>query len=116
MFYNKSRIVEFYTNTLDNFDEKFSRKPDLVCLSGSMLCNGIWMTLQKDHCMQYENFEAFASYPFFPIPDLFCEAATKQFMFERLVMETFLVLKTRKKCLSAQCLIRLKGNIRFSED
>jgi Cft2 family RNA processing exonuclease len=82
MFYKKSRIVEFYTDQ-QNLTKQLLRRPDLVCWSGSMVCHGIWMTLEKDHCMNCDDFQTLTSYPFFPITHLFCQNAIKQAQFEK---------------------------------
>ncbi|CAF4427039.1 unnamed protein product, partial [Rotaria sp. Silwood2] len=85
MFYKKSRIIDFYTSQ-QNFTKQMLKRPDLVCFSGSMVCHGIWMTLQKDNCMDYNYFETLTSYPFFPISQLFCHEAVKQAKFENVTL------------------------------
>jgi hypothetical protein len=59
---------------------------DVVCLRGTFMCNGIFTTLNKDSCWNYEEFLS-AAFPFFPIPYLFCQIATgrQQHIFQKLV-------------------------------
>ncbi len=79
MFFNKSRIVSFYDFDRQNFGEKLPKTtPDLVCLNGSFICNGIrtWLDLDHNDCMNYDEFEALSSYSFFPIFYLFCQIAS----------------------------------------
>jgi hypothetical protein len=92
MYYNKSWIREFY-KTGQNFNRQMPRKPHWFCLNGSMICNGIWITLRKDHCMDQDDFENLTSYPYFPIPNLFCQMAMKQESLERLVRKRIKLLE-----------------------
>jgi hypothetical protein len=77
MFYNKSRIVHFFQSK-QYLIQKFPRNPHNVCLNGSMICNGIPMTLLKSHCISYEEFLLLKSAAFSPIPTIFCEIAAQQ--------------------------------------
>ena len=78
MYYNKSWIREFY-NGGQNFSRPMPRKPHLFCLNGTMVCDGIWMTLAEELCFNQEDFQRLSSYPFFPVPYLFCEEAQRTF-------------------------------------
>ena len=77
MFYNKSSIILFY--------EKYGLReslpkttPDIICLNGSLMCNGTQISLHQVHCVNYDEFQMLASYPIFPIPNWFCQVATTQ--------------------------------------
>ncbi|CAF1208087.1 unnamed protein product, partial [Didymodactylos carnosus] len=84
MFYNRSLLETFY-GSQQNFNRQIPRKPHLYCLNGSMACNGIWMTLEKDYCVLHEDFQKLISFPYFPISYLFCQVAATQASLERLV-------------------------------
>ena len=86
MYYNKSWIKAFYGDG-KNFQQQMPRKPHLFCLNGTMTCDGISMTLKKEHCFDQEDFQRLSQYSYFPIPSLFCEEAKKSFSQERFVSD-----------------------------
>lgn len=80
MFFNKSRIVSFYDVHKQNFYDHLPKTtPDIVCFNGALHCNGIRRNLSRKHCINYEEFEALASYPFYPVSFLFCQLAKTGF-------------------------------------
>jgi hypothetical protein len=83
-YYNKSWIKTFYESG-QNFHHQMPRKPHLFCLNGMMICNGIWMTLRRDYCMDQDDFQKLASYPYFPISHLFCQIAVERESLDRSV-------------------------------
>jgi hypothetical protein len=72
-FYNKSFIASFYDPlNVTSFGKSISPFPHLVCLTGSLTCNGSKITLNSDYCFDYDKFLALTIYPFFPISHIFC--------------------------------------------
>ena len=83
-FYNKSWMASFYVNG-KNFAIQMPRKPHLYCLTGSMVCHGVRMTLANDHCLARAEFDRLALFPFNPISHLFCQMAANQTSFHAYV-------------------------------
>ncbi|CAF4022098.1 unnamed protein product, partial [Adineta steineri] len=77
MFYNKSRIVSFYTG--QNFGLALPKQtPDVVCLNGTFICNGTLITSANGTCWSFESYLLFADLPFFPFSYLFCQMVKNQ--------------------------------------
>ena len=79
MYHNKTRIMSYYNFHIQDFHQAIpTALPDLVCLKGSMLCNGTWVSLLEDYCVAYLQYQALASYRIFPLNHWFCQIATAQ--------------------------------------
>ncbi|CAF0946886.1 unnamed protein product [Adineta steineri] len=77
MFYNKSFIISFYAG--QNFALALpKRKPDIVCLNGTFICNGTLITSTNGTCWSFEHYLSFADLPFFPFSYLFCQMVKNQ--------------------------------------
>jgi hypothetical protein len=70
-FYNKSIIETFY-NSSASFAKRFPPLPHIACLTGSLICNDIKITLNDDYCFNYDKFLALTVHPFFPVSHIFC--------------------------------------------
>lgn len=66
IFYNKSELMDLAK--MQNYTkENFPPQPRVVCLNGSMICHGSWMSLKEPYCMSYDQFLSLTSYPFLPL-------------------------------------------------
>jgi hypothetical protein len=69
-FYNKSIIKAFYD--YHGLGKRLSSLPHVVCLTGSLICNGLKITLNDDYCFSNDKFLELIIHPFFPVSHIFC--------------------------------------------
>jgi hypothetical protein len=70
-FYNRSIIQAFYPSTA-SLSQTLPVSPHLVCLTGSLICDGKKMTLNGDYCFSYQIYQSWIQYPFLPVSHIFC--------------------------------------------